>query len=98
MAALTPTKVRSTEFGGRQKVKIFTVTPTTSTDTVDLSSYFSTIDAVIPNIIAGMDAALTLVQPSISTTTVTLYTFEQDGTVATDFTGASIKLVVLGED
>jgi len=98
MAALTPTVVKKTEFAGEIKAKIFTVVPTTSSDTIDLSTHFDTIHAVIPVIQAGMDAALTGVQASFSGTTVTLATFEQDGTVATDWTGAVIRVIVLGSD
>lgn len=98
MAALTPTVVRKTEFAGNQKIKIITVTPSTATDTVDLSSYFTTIDMALPVIIAGADAALQTVEPSISSTTLTLYTFASGGTVATDWTGASIKVLLIGEE
>lgn len=99
MAALTATDVKQTEFGGDIKVRVFTVAPSTSTDTVDLSSYFDTLYAVIPVTESGSDAALNAgVQASFSGTTVTLETFEQDGTPATNWTSASIRLIVIGEN
>lgn len=98
MAALTPTLVKAIDLGGgTRQLKIFTVTPQANGDTVDLSSYFSgTIDACIAVIIAGQDAALSYIAPAISTTTVTLTELEQDGTAATDWTGASIALWCVG--
>ena len=97
MAALTPTLVKSIDLGGGQyQMKIFTVTPQANGDTVDLSSYFDTILSVQADIIAGMDAALTVISPAFSGTSVTLTELEQDGTAATDWTGASVKLVVIG--
>jgi hypothetical protein len=98
MAALTPTEVVTVDIGGgTNQLKIFTVTPQANGDTVDLSSYFSgTILACLPQIIAGQDAALTVISAAISTTTITLTELEQDGTAATDWTGASVALWCVG--
>lgn len=98
MAALTPTKKYAGEHAGNEKVKIFTVVPTTASDTVDLSAYFNEIHAVLACITGGLDAALTMVQPTFSGTTVTVATFEQDGTAATDWTDAQLTLYVSGTD
>jgi hypothetical protein len=98
MAALTPTLSKRTEFAGDQKILIFTVTPEADGDTIDLSSYFSTIYGVIGYLTAGLDANLTLLIPSFSGTTVTIAQKKADGaTAASDWTGASITLWVLGE-
>lgn len=98
-AALSPTVVKKTEFAGDVKLKVFTVTPGAASDTVDLSSYFDTIIGVIPVLQGGADAALLAgVQASFSGTTVTLVTQAENGTAATDWTGATIRLMVFGTD
>lgn len=98
MAALTPTLVKSIPFsGGKQVLKIFTVTPEAASDTVDLSSYFDEILSAKAWLTAGLDAALTLLLPSYSTTTVTIVQKKADGaTNADDWTSASITLEVIG--
>ena len=97
MAALTPTDVKNTEFAGDVKVKVYTVTPSSASDTVDLSSDFDTLYAVIPVLEGGADAALLAgIQASFSGTTATLVTQEQDGTAATNWTSATIRLIVIG--
>ncbi len=97
MGAITATKVVNTEGAGEVKLAAFTATIASATDTVDLSSYFDTLYAVVPVLEAGADAeCLPAIQASFSGTTATLKTFEQDGTVATDFTGTTVRLLVLG--
>lgn len=96
MGAITATKVIATEFAGEVKTKIFTVTPAAASDTVDLSSYFTTIYGAFGHLEAGMDANLTSLQISFSTTTVTIVSKGQDGAAATDWTSASVRLLVLG--
>lgn len=99
MAALTATLVRCVDIGaGHQKMKIFTVTPQADGDTVDLSSYFDTIDDVTARISGGADANLSFCIPTVSTTTVTLAEKEQDFTAATDWTSGEITLRVYGSD
>lgn len=100
MAALTPTLVVSLDASaGQVKTKIFTVTPSSASDTVDLSGYFSTIYKASAYLTAGLDAALTLLIPSFSGTTVTIAQKKADGaTAADDWTGASITLEVTGLD
>jgi len=99
MAALTPTLVACIDIGGGTKqLKLFTVTPQADGDTIDLSGYFSgTIDACFAVLTAGLDANLTHLIPSISTTTVTIAQKKADGaTAASDWTGASITLLCIG--
>lgn len=100
MAALTPTKVVSLDVSaGTKKLKVFTVTPSSASDTVDLSAHFSSIDSFKAEITGGLDAALTHIVRSISGTTVTLVQKKADGTTAADdWTGAQITLWVIGED
>lgn len=98
MAALTPTLVISYDAGaGHVKKKIFTVTPESASDTVALSSHFDTIYSAQAYLTAGLDAALTILLPSFSGTTVTIAQLKADGaTAADDWTGASITLHVEG--
>jgi len=99
MAALTATLVVSLDASaGNKKLKIFTATPQANGDTVALATWFSSIDSAIAVISGGLDAALTFIQGVVSTTTVTLTELEQDGTAATDWTGAEVTLLVIGED
>lgn len=98
MAALTPTLVKAYDLGGgTSQLKVFTVTPEANGDTVDLSGHFSAIDHVDANISGGMDAALSIVQAVESSLTVTLTELEQDGTAATDWTGAEITIRAYGQ-
>jgi len=98
MAALTPTQVVNTEFSGDYKLKIFTVTPEADGDTIDMSTYFSTIVGVVAYLTAGLDANLTLLIPSFSGTDITIAQKKADGaTAASDWTSASITLWVAGK-
>ncbi len=98
MGAVAATLVKTTEFGGEYKIGIFTITPAAASDTVDLSSYFSTIVGAQGHITAGLDANLTLLQVSYSSTTITVKQLKADGaTAADDWTGASIELWVVGK-
>ena len=99
MAALTPTKVVYTELAGGVKLKIFRVTPSTASDTVVLSSYFDTIYGAFAHLTAGLDADLTILQVSFSTTTVTIKQLKADGaTNASEWGSAAIELWVFGSD
>lgn len=98
MPAITPTLVASyNASSGRKKVKLFTIAPGSASDTVALSSYFSSIDLAIPVLTAGNDAALQSISATTSGTTVTVVTYAAAGTAATDWTGAAGALVVFGE-
>ncbi len=97
-AAVTPTAVKQTEFAGDVKVKVYTLTPESASDTIDLSSDFDTLYSADAHLTAGLDAALTILQPSFSGTTVTIKQLKADGaTDADDWTGASIELSVRGK-
>lgn len=99
MAALTPTLVATYDASsGNKKMKIFSVAIGSASDTVALSSYFSSIDLVLYNLSAGVDAALQDVQVAHSATTVTLTSFNAAGAAATDWTSVAGKLIVFGED
>lgn len=98
MAALTPTKVITTELAGDAKFYVATVVPTTASDTITFvaaTHKFRTIYAIIPVITAGMDANLLTAHTSFSGLVVTLTTLGADGLAATDWTSAVVKLVML---
>ena len=100
MAALTPTLVVSYDAGaGQVKKKIFTCTPQADGDTVALGTWFSSLYAVQAYLIAGLDANLTYLIPSFTGTALTIAQKKANGaTAASDWTGASIKLIVEGLD
>lgn len=99
MGAISPTSVLETEFAGTMRVKVFTCTPASTSDTVDLSTEFDTLYAVIAVLQGGADADLTAgIQASFSGTTVTLVMKNAAGSAATDWTGATIRLTVIGAE
>lgn len=99
MGAISPTKVQTISSpGGEYVEKIFTVTPGSASDTVDLTTHFSEITAIrTPHITAGADANLLTAHATDSSETVTIVTKGADGNAASDWTGASITLAVIGK-
>lgn len=98
MGALTPTKVAKTELAGDLSLYVCTITPASASDTVTFvaaTHKFRKIYAVLAEIESGADANLLTVQPSFSGLVVTVVTKGADGLAATDWTGASIRLVLV---
>lgn len=98
MAALTPTKVTKTELAGDQKLYVCTVTPSSASDTVTFvaaTHKFRKIYAVIPVLTAGHDTLLSHASASFSGLVVTLKTWNPEGTAATDWTAASVTLILV---
>lgn len=99
MGAITGTLVKSTEFAGQKIIAYITATVASASDTVTLTQAthgFSSLDFAIPIITAGFDAAFTHVEASVSGLVITVTSEEADGTAATDFTGTTIGLLVVG--
>lgn len=104
MAALTPVNVigsrgQSTELGGDYKIQVLTVTPSSASDTVTLvraTDKITTILGVFSEVVSGQDAALISSHATFSGLVITLTTIGADGLAATDWTGASIRLLVIG--
>lgn len=98
MGALTPTVVRKTAMGG-SRIEIFTVTPAATSDTVTftVADYgIRTIYGVIAVLEGGADADLTAgIQASFSSLVVTLVMKNAAGAAATDWTSATIRLIVI---
>lgn len=100
MAAITPTSVITTEFGGKNKVFGFSMIPTSASDTVTLSSVTNkirTIKQVWAVVRTGQDAALMTAHCTFAGLVITVTTIGADGLAATDWTTAVIDLFVIGE-
>jgi len=99
MAAITGTKVVGTEFAGERKLLTLTCIPTTATDTVTLTLAthgISVIEDVIAILAEGQDAALSSAHATFSGLVITVKTETSAGGAATDWTGAVVRLWVLG--
>ena len=93
------TLVKATEFAGRYKLLKITFTPGAASDTVTLTAAthgIGTILFVIPKLTAGYDAALTNIFADFSGLVITVTTTASAGTAATDWTGATGELLVIG--
>lgn len=101
MGSITGTKQLLTEFSGTKKLVVLTATMTENSSTIEISeadhgisSYDSIVGAVVTG---GLDAAFSYIQATrTDSDTITVSAFEQDGTVATDFTGTTISVSVIG--
>jgi len=96
MGAISATKVKRTEFSGDYQLIIFTATLAAKSDTIDLSSYFDSIVGANAHLTGGMDDACQALQTSYDSTTVTVASDNAAGSDATDFTGTTIELWVVG--
>lgn len=103
MGAITGTLASSTEFAGSKKLVTLTATVGTADDTMTLTEAthgIKSLDSIVGAVITGgLDAAFTTIQVAItsaSNMTVQVKSFEQDGTAATDFTGTTVAVSLLG--
>jgi hypothetical protein len=104
MAAITGTLVDiggSAMSGDGEKLIAVDCTPTTNSDTVTLtlaSHGIRSIATVIAcEITAGADAALQTASATSTGLVITLNTYAAAGTAATDWTGANVRIVLLGK-
>ena|SRR3990167_3901580 len=105
MAALTPTNVigsrgDSTGFAGDYKIQVLTVIPESATDTITLvraTDKITTILGVFSELTAGIDSLLSSCGTTFSGLVITLKTYNPEGTAATDWTNASVRLLVIGK-
>ena len=100
MGAITGTLVGNTEFAGGYKIITVTAPVAATSDTITLTAAahggVQSIVAILGAVITGgLDAAFTQIQVSFSGLVITVASFEQDGTVATDFTGTTVSISVL---
>lgn len=101
MGAITGTVQKATEFAGTTKLVVLTATMTEASSTIEITSAshgISSIDSIVGAVItAGLDAAFSYLQATrTDADTITVSAFEQDGTPATDFTGTTVAISVLG--
>lgn len=102
MGAITGT-IQGAALGAGGNFKLVTVTATVAaaSDTITLTeatSGIKSIAAVVGAVItAGADAAFSYLQVSASGLVITIVSLEQDGTAATDFTGTTVAVTVLGK-
>lgn len=100
-AAITGTKQLVTQLATKV-ISIITATLTSASDTITLtqaSHGISSIDFVTAVNTAGVDAALLPgFQISYSGLVITIVTVEQDGTASTDWTSATIRMMVIGDN
>ena len=100
MGAIADTIVKTTEFAGDYKIQILTATLGSNSDTIVLTATDNGISEIVyanAHLSGGLDANLTFLQTSYSSLTITIASFEADGTVATNFTGATIEVLVIGK-
>ncbi len=100
MGAITGTAAGITEFAGDYKVLKLTIVPASASDTVTLTAAthgISEILAVVPILTAGYDAALAGIFATFSGLVITVVTTAGAGTAATDWTGATGQLLVIGK-
>jgi hypothetical protein len=101
MGAITATlpSPGSTEFSGDYKVLKITCVPASASDTLTLTLATHGISEIlftIPKLTAGYDAALAGAFTTHSGLVITLVTTASAGTAATDWTGATAEILVIG--
>ena len=99
MGAITGTLAGKTEFSGDYKVIKLTCVPASASDTITLTLAAHGINEIlftIPKLTAGYDAALAGIFSTHSDLTITVVTTAAAGTAATDWTGATAEVLVIG--
>ncbi|MBK8871863.1 MAG: hypothetical protein IPN19_12745 [Elusimicrobia bacterium] len=99
MGAITKTSAGITEFAGDYKVLKLTIVPASASDTVTLTAATHGISEILyvqPKLTAGYDAALAGIFATFSGLVITVVTTAAAGTAATDWTGATGELLVIG--
>ena len=100
MAAIAPTYASIAGVSPNSNLVSVTAPVGSSSDTITLVQATCGIQS-IANIVGwaitgGLDIAFCFLQVSFSGLVITVASFEQDGTVATDFTGTTIAVTVVG--
>lgn len=103
MGAITAALAEGTEFAGGKKLVTLTTTVASADDSFTLTTAthgIKAIDSIVGHAITGgLDAAFCFLQVTISDADnmiVQVKSFEEDGTAATDFTGTTIAVSLLG--
>lgn len=100
MGAITGTLVGNTEFAGKFKVITLTAPVAANSDTITLTAAahggVKSIVAILGAVVTGgLDSAFTSLQVSFSGLVITVASFDQAGSVATDFTGTTVSIALL---
>jgi len=100
MGAIAGTKVVGTELGGQYKIVQVTCIPATASDTILFSLATHGITAITAilkcEIQAGQSANFQTAHATYSGLTITLVSLNAAGAAASDWTGAVVRLTVLG--
>lgn len=100
MGAITGTLIGPTEFAGNFRLIVVTATCASASDTITLTEANTgcrSISAVIGAVITGgLDTLFSYLQVSASGLVVTVVSFAAAGTSATDFTGTTVTITLLG--
>lgn len=99
MGAITGTLVKNTEFSGDYKLVVLSCIPASASDTITLTAAvhgISEILDVMPALKSGQDAALQTILATFSGLVITVITETSAGGVATDWTGATARIWVIG--
>ena len=100
MAELTETIIAATEFAGAFKLVVVTATIGSASDTIVLTEAETGIQEIMAPvgavITAGADAAFCILEVAVSSMTITITSLGADGLAATDFTGTTASITVIG--
>lgn len=99
MGAITGTVVKNTEFSGDYKLVILSCIPASASDTVTLTAAAHGITEILDVMVqlkTGYDAALQTIWATFSGLVITVVTETSAGGVATDWTGATARIWVIG--
>ena len=101
MGAITGTLAKRSECAGDYKLYVITATVASASDTITLTQAthgISEIAGIVGVVVtAGLDDHFTYVQAAFSGLVITVTSLEADGTAATDFTGTTVSITVLGK-
>ena len=100
MGEISDTIVETTEFSGDFKLQVVTATLASEDDTIVLTESANEIKEIVyakAHLTGGVDAELCWLQTSWSSLTIQIKSFEAGGTVATNFTGATVEVLVIGK-
>ena len=100
MAEITDSITKTTEFAGDYKIQILTATLGSASDTIVLTEAANGLSEIVyahAHLTGGMDANLQSLQTSWSSLTITIVSKNAAGAAATDWTGATIEVLVIGK-
>lgn len=100
MGAISDTIVKTTELSGDYKFQILTATLVSEDDDIVLTEAANGISEIVyakAHLTGGADANLAYLQVSWDDVTITIESFEADGTVSTNWDSGTIEVLVIGK-